>query len=372
MRVLLVDPSGRGGIVRYTRLVAKALRDVGADPVVLASRAIGEPANGYEVRQWLPKQRWGRPEGAYSQPGFYASQALAWLLAAAAVELAVRRDCPDLVHFQAPMNRRLDATLLRHIRRHVPVVWTAHDVVPPEPAAGDERRFASIYRSADLVLVHSETAADAVRRLAQVEPLIIEHVPSDIVPVDRVAARRRLGLPEGERILGALGFVRQYKGYDLLADVWERLALNAPLLLLMGEAVGDDGRRVLERLARSERTILRAGYASDEDLRLAVSAVDALLLPYVSASESGLLRLAQAVRLPILASDAPQLAAAVRAIGGAVLGRDVDRWAEAVNGRLPSPPSPPHTLEAVGVAHLEAYAEARRRARARDTPPTRS
>jgi hypothetical protein len=105
----------------------------------------------------------------------------------------VRLESPDVIHFQAPINRHLAAALLRRIRRHAPVVWTAHDVLPAEPAPSDPERFASIYRAADLVVVHGKTAAEEVNRLAGVDPAIVEHVPDDMVRVDRGEARRRLG-----------------------------------------------------------------------------------------------------------------------------------------------------------------------------------
>jgi hypothetical protein len=76
------------------------------------------------------------------------------------------------------------------------------DVLPAEPAPSDPDRFASIYRAADLVVVDGETAAKEVDHLAGVNPAVVEHVPDDIVRVDRGEARRRLGVPEDERVLG--------------------------------------------------------------------------------------------------------------------------------------------------------------------------
>jgi glycosyltransferase involved in cell wall biosynthesis len=366
VKPLLVDPSVRGGIVRYTRLLAQALCVAGARPTLLACRTVRGADGSYAMKGWLPKQHWRRPQHMIMWPAFYAGRASAWLLSAGVVDLAIRLEHPDVVHFQSPISRHFDARLLRHVRRHVPVVWTAHDVLPPEPAPADAGRFALIYQTADLVVVHGETAAEEVKRLAGVEALIISHVPDDTVRIERSEARRRLGLPDGERILGAIGFVRGYKGYDLLVDVWQRLGDSAPLLLVVGEAIDDEARQVLERLKESARTVVRPGYASDEDLRLAVSAVDALVLPHISASESGLLHVARAAGLPVLASDAPQLAASVRALGaGVILPRDVEHWSEAVAGTLPpSPPASP-SGEAVGRAHIEAYREAVRRARSR-------
>jgi glycosyltransferase involved in cell wall biosynthesis len=365
--IVLVDPSSHGGIAAYTGLIAQALLAAGARPTVLGSRALDVGQTPYAVRRWLPHQPWGRPAGAHA--GFYARRAFAWGASALATWTLTLARRPDIVHFQAAINRRLDARLVRVLRRLAPVVWTAHDVLPFERAEGDTDLFAAIYAAADLVIVHSEGAAAELRGLAGVEPVVVDHVVAEpVVRASRAEARTRLGLPENGRIFAALGFVRAYKGYDLLADVWQALGADAPLLLLMGEVVAGTDRvaEPLERLERSGRADIRLGYASDVDLQLAISASDAILLPYAVSSESGLLHQARALGVPVLASDVPQLAGAVEAAAaGIVLPREVSAWSEAVTKPPPPPPRAAPTLAATGRAHVEAYEEARRRARRR-------
>lgn len=366
--VLLVDPSSHGGIAVYTGLIARALLAVGIDPTVLASRALARAPSPYEVRRWLPRLRWGRP--AKAGLGFYAGRATGWAASALAAELLTLVSRPDVVHFQAPINRRFDARLVRALRRIAPVVWTAHDVLPFERTASDDERFAEIYRAADLVLVHGSAAAEEVRILAGVEPLVVDHVVAEpLARPSREESRARLGLPVDERVFAALGFVRPYKGYDLLADVWDELGEEAPLLLLIGEVVpgGEDAvREPLERLERTGRAVVRLEYASDAELQLAIAASDAVLLPYAASSESGLLHQARALGTPVLASDVPQLAAAVEAASaGRVLPREIAAWAAAVMEPLPAAPPTPPTLAATGRAHVEAYVEACRRAEGR-------
>lgn len=363
MRVLLVDPSSHGGIALYTALVARALVAAGAEPTVLASRGLARDERPYAVRRVLPRLRWGKPDDAGLR--FYAGRAAGWAGSALAVTALALARRPGVIHFQAPINRRLDAKLVSASKRLAPVVWTAHDVLPFDRTAADESRFAAIYRAADLVIVHSEAAADEVHRLAGVEAAVVDHVaPEPIVEADRADARRRLGLPPDERILAALGFVRRYKRYGLLADVWERLGERAPLLLVVGEVMDESECSALERLERTGRAVVRAAYASDEELQLAVVASDALLLPYETSSESGLLHQARALGVPVLASDAPQLATSVRVTGaGRVVPGDVDAWSDAVTEPLPPAPSAPPTSQETGRAHLEAYERARKRRR---------
>ncbi|MBA2568144.1 MAG: glycosyltransferase family 4 protein [Actinobacteria bacterium] len=364
MKALLVDPSSHGGIAVYTSLIARALSAAGQDVTVLGSRALSKAEGPYALKRWLPQLEWGRPADA--GPGFFVRRAFVWGMSAAAVETVALAGRADVVHFQAPLNRRLDASLIRAVRKLAPVVWTAHDVLPFERTAADSARFAAIYRAADLVLVHSAAAAGQVRELAGVEPLVVDHVVAlPLVSLDPAAARERLGLPREGRILAALGFIRPYKGYDLLADVWGRLGDQAPYLLVMGQVVsGEDSAAPLAQLERTGRAEIRLGYASDEDLQLAIAAADAVLLPYTAASESGLMHQARSLGTPVVASDVPALAEAVEASSaGRVVPRNVDAWAAAVTGLLPeSPPTPP-TSAATAAAHVEAYDEARRRRR---------
>ena len=362
-RILLVDPSPRGGIPVYTMLVARALRAAGGSPEILASKQLDVHSEEIRVTKQLPTGRWSRPERA--GPGFYLHRVSVWCVSALVILVRVWVSRPDVVHFQFAINRRFDAFLIRLLKRFAPVVWTAHDVLPFETVEGDSRRFASIYRAVDRVIVHTEPAAEEVRALAGVMPVTIPHpVRDDVLDTSREDARWRLGLPAEGRILAALGFIRRYKGYELLADVWEHLGEAAPTLLVMGEPLGDDVLPTLERLRRLPTVDLRPGYASDVELQLAAIACNALVAPYSTASDSGVVHLARALRVPVLASDVPQLAASVTSFrAGAVLERTVEHWSAAVTGQLPDPPPPPPGLLATGEAHLRAYDSVLRQSR---------
>ncbi|HVV52170.1 MAG TPA: glycosyltransferase [Polyangia bacterium] len=362
LAVLLVDPSSHGGIVAYTALVARALTQAGARARTLGSRAL-EPRDGeMPLEPDLAVDPWSRPPG--SALAFFGRRLGSWIASAIAVMRAVRRHRPDVVHFQMPLNRRLDGALVRLLALWRPVVWTAHDVLPFESTPQDRRRFARIYRGVDALIVHTHPAADEVRALAGVRATVIEHPVAPHAVVPRAEARVRLGLDPDGRLLVALGFIRAYKGYDLLADVWESLGASAPTLLVMGELLAADQRPVVERLRRCPRTVMRLGYASDEDVWLATCAADALLLPYANASDSGVLHLGRAAGVPVIASDRPQLAASVRETSaGAVVARDAAAWSAAVTGALPPPPPAPPPLAEVGARHLAVYREALARRR---------
>jgi glycosyltransferase involved in cell wall biosynthesis len=354
MRVLLIDPSDRGGIVAYSDLLARALTAAGADVTLLASEALPPADLPYARLARLPVQEWGRPQG--SGIAFYGKRASGWARGAAAVRRAIREVGPDLVHWQFGLNRRFDALFLRGLHKELPLVWTAHDVLPPERSARDLDRYRAIYQAVDRVLVHNSLAADAVRALAHVVPAEVRHPAPAVAAVDRSTARDALGLPIGERVVAAVGYVRAYKGYELLADVWELLGEDAPLLVVVGEPWSKVEAAILDRLDASSRTIVRREFVPEPELERVIAAADALLLPYRASSESGLVHLSRALGTPVIGSDAEQLAASIRSTSaGIVVPRDAGAWARAVTSDLPGPPDPPPPLVSVGRAHLRVY-----------------
>ncbi len=336
-------------------MIARSLSAAGADVSVLGSRVIDPALYPYPFLPRMPDLLFGsdRPDGVR----LYAHRLSVWLGGAAAVRESRRELEPDIVHFQHAINKRLDHRLLKQLGQQTTVMWTAHDVLPHEHTRRDRARFARIYQAADGVIVHSQPAAEELQELSGVQATVIEHPVDDRVhATDRTDARRELGLPTEGRLLSALGFVRPYKGYELLADVWDALGLDAPTLLVMGELHSRSEQAVVDRLARSPRVVVRLGYAEDADLHRAISASDAILLPYSGGSDSGLLHLGRACGTPVIASDAAQLAASVVATdSGLTLPRTVAAWATAVRGPLPPPPPAPPSPEETGRAHLEAY-----------------
>jgi glycosyltransferase involved in cell wall biosynthesis len=371
-RVLLIDPSEKGALPLYTGMVAEGLVAIGLKPVLLASRHLLPPdlAITWPIYRWLPAQRWPPPPGARISPAW--RQAINWLGCASVIVAAAIALRPRIIHIQHPIHPRLDPVLLRVLTRLAPVVWTAHDVVPHDPSSNAMERARRLYSLPQVVLVHSISAAREVGRIAGVSAVVIQHPARrlDVVP-DRLGARQRLGLDPQRRLAVLVGFIRAYKGYDLIADTWSLLGDDAPDLLVLGELVDESEREVVSRLQAHPRAHVRLGYASDADIIGAMAAADIILLPHKRGSDSGSLHMARAVGTPVLSSDMDHLASVVAATAaGRVLPRDPEKWAEALVGDLPPPPPKPPLPAATGEEHRNAYRKALRRWRSRSPAPS--
>jgi glycosyltransferase involved in cell wall biosynthesis len=224
-------------------------------------------------------------------------------------------------------------------------VIVAHNVLPHEPTAGARRLVAALARAIDGVMVHSnEEAASAALHLscvAAVQRPLPPFGPALGTTTTRPAAHAdEVATPSPGAIrLLALGFVRRYKGLDLLLEA----ARHAPAvtITIRGECWDDDLRRELEQLAAlpelAGRVDLRTGYVDAPDIDQLFATHDLAVLPYLEATGSQNVLLAFTHGLPVLVSDLSTLSNAVTdSVDGKVLPvADTAAWAAALASLTP-------------------------------------
>jgi len=346
-RVLVADPSGRGGIARYTERLVGALRENG----VVVYRAGPEGLGDVDFE--LSDRRWGPEVEALSRARLYALRLKELIPAATSLRRAAVRCAPDVVHLQAEVVPGFDHLVLAELRRRAGVVLTVHD---PESMGGaaevlpDEVRR---WRRADAIIVHSERARAIVA--TRVPGVPVHAVPVDLnvstSVVSRAEARSHLGLGSGPIAL-VLGFLRPYKGLGLLSSAWPSVARNLPeaRLMLVGEAYPSEE---LDRLSALDGVELRPGFLTDEEIDFWAAAADVLVMPYDRGAHSGVLHRAIGVGTPVLAS--PPLAEEVESTSaGRVVDLDVGVWSDAMSRALGSEPLPPPPVPGCGHATARA------------------
>ena len=118
--------------------------------------------------------------------------------------------------------------------------------------------------------------------------------------VERTEACKHLGLDADKRYLLFFGLIRDYKGLDLLLEAFERVEDKELRLLVAGEFYNDKAQYndVLNRLG--DRVVLHEGFVKDEDVKYYFSAVDALVLPYRTATQSGVTQIAYNFSVPMV------------------------------------------------------------------------
>jgi glycosyltransferase involved in cell wall biosynthesis len=190
------------------------------------------------------------------------------------------------------------------------VVALCHNVLPHESHSFDKPLMRALLRRCDAVLVHSAEEATVATSLAST-PVEVAALPMHLPhsgPSDPAAASTR---PARHQLL-FFGIVRRYKGLDLLIRA---LAGTKPeiSLTVAGEIWADRAEllTLIAELQLGERVTLSDGYVPAEDVPAYFAEADALVLPYRSGTASQNALIALQFGIPVIASRAGAIAAAI-------------------------------------------------------------
>lgn len=120
----------------------------------------------------------------------------------------------------------------------------------------------------------------------------------------RSAALAKLNLPEDKKYVLFFGFIRDYKGLDLLIDSLIHLPEEYHVIVA-GEVYGsfDKYTKQIESTETGKRVHLFNQYISDAEVSDYFSAADVCALPYKDATQSGITAISHHFELPIIATD---------------------------------------------------------------------
>ena len=311
MRIALLGPLApwRGGLAQYLGLLGEALKP----------RA--------EVRGWtftlqypdalFPGRTQLDPDAP--RPTFPVEATLnsiapwSWRRTASALE----RFAPGLVILKwwIPFFAPAFASAVGPLRpRGTRVVLVCDNLVPHERRPFDAALTRWMLRNSDGYLVMSEQVEGDLNRLKPGAPRRRVHHPLyaqfDRGRHTRESARASLGL-EGDVVL-FFGYVRAYKGLDTLLGAWPAVRARRPATLVVaGEFYDDQGpyRKLADAAGDSVRLLSR--YIPDAEVEALFKAADVVVLPYRSATQSGVTHVAYALGVPVITTDVGGLAETV-------------------------------------------------------------
>lgn len=134
--------------------------------------------------------------------------------------------------------------------------------------------------------------------------------------VEKTAACNALGLDPAKKILLFFGLIRDYKGLDLLIDACNLLD-DSYQLVIAGESYGsfDKYSEQISKLKRRAAVKVFNRYISDTEVPLFFSAADVCVLPYRSATQSGITSIAYHFEVPLIATKTGGLAETIEKPG---------------------------------------------------------
>ncbi len=197
--------------------------------------------------------------------------------------------------------------LLTHLKRVAKTVFLCDNIVPHERRPGDRWLTRYAFRYVDGFVVMSQQVENELQMFKPRAPYvrlfhpIFQHFPP---PVTRQQALAKLNLPNKPTLL-FFGFVRHYKGLDVLLHSLQRIRQKLDCqLIVAGEFYDDEAeyRQLIKALGLTEAVRLFNRYIPNEDVPYFFSAADVVVLPYRSATQSGIVPVCYYYQKPVIAS----------------------------------------------------------------------
>ncbi len=223
--------------------------------------------------------------------------------------------------------------------KHTKIVSIADNIIPHEKRPGDKMLTKYFTSKVDGFVTMSKTVSNDLKQFNKKKvPVEFCHHPLYDTfgeKMDKVLARKMLNLnPNGKYVL-FFGFIRDYKGLDLLLKAFAQPQIkNSDVhLLIAGEfyANQQEYMKMIEQLGVDNKVILKTEFIPNEKVADYFSAADLVAQPYKSATQSGVTQVAYHFDVPMLVTNVGGLAEmVVNNKTGYVVKRDEKEIASAI------------------------------------------
>jgi glycosyltransferase involved in cell wall biosynthesis len=234
----------------------------------------------------------------------------------------LKNEKPDLiiVRYWIPFMGPALGTILRRVKKnkHTKIVCIADNIIPHEKRPGDSLFTRYFLNACDAFITMSEKVMADLRLFEKEKPaILVQHPLYDnfgaIIP--KPEARDLLGIDKETKLLIFFGFIRNYKGLDILfrAMADKRIKDSGIRLLVAGEYYEDENKynSLIEELGIKNQLILKTDFIPDSEVKNNLCAADVVVQPYRNATQSGVTPLAYHFEKPMIVTNVGGLPALV-------------------------------------------------------------
>jgi D-inositol-3-phosphate glycosyltransferase len=315
MKIVIIGPAYplRGGLATYNERLARAFRAAG-DAVRIVTFSLQYPDFLFPGQTQLSTEP--GPADLDIEVSLNSVNPLNWL----AVGRQLRRERPDVVvvRFWLPFMGPALGTVARLARGngHTRCVAITDNVIPHEKRPGDQPLTRYFLRACDGFVTMSKSVLQDLQRLGFGDkPALYRPHPlyDNFGPIrPRTEALAALKLAPDVRYLLFFGFIRAYKGLDLLLEAFAdaRLAALPVKLIIAGEFYEDAApyEAIIQRHQLESRIVRATDFIPNEKVADYFCTADLVVQPYKNATQSGVSQIAYHFERPMLVTDVGGLA----------------------------------------------------------------
>jgi glycosyltransferase involved in cell wall biosynthesis len=231
----------------------------------------------------------------------------------------IRAEKPDLVIFAywMPFMAPCLGTIARAVKKDkkVKCISLVHNMIPHEKHFYDAALTRYFIKPIDAYIAMSKSVYDDIERFDPKKPKTLSpHPLYDHFgeKISRQEALNRLSFNENNIYFLFFGFIRAYKGLDLLIEAFadERLRKFPVKLIVAGEFYENE-KPYLDAIQKnnlSNDVILRTDFIPNEEVKTYFCAADLIVQPYKNATQSGVTQIGYHFEKPMLVTDVGGLA----------------------------------------------------------------
>lgn len=216
---------------------------------------------------------------------------------------------PDLVIFQwlHPYFAPCYFTLIKLLKSEV--LYICHNAFPHERFPMDKLLTKIALQPADYFVTHSNSDADDLKSMLRNPKVSITVHPAynffKQVDMSKHEARVKLGISDTENVILFFGLVREYKGLKHLLNAMKILKEKISLkLFIAGDFAGnrEEYDSLIQENGIEENVCITDGHIPIGEVEKFFAACDIVVLPYESATQSGVIQVAYSFDKPVLAT----------------------------------------------------------------------
>lgn len=307
MKIAIIGPAHplRGGLATYDQRLAKELNDQGHHAVIY-SFSLQYPSFLFPgTTQYTDEPA---PENLTIYTLINSVNPLNWL----SVGNRMKKERYDLiiVRYWLPFMGPCLGTILRQVKknRHTRVLCIADNVLPHEKRPGDLPFTRYFIKPVDTFITMSEKVKADLKTLTTKPATFLFHPLYDNFGerVSKAEACKTLNLPADKKYILFFGFIRKYKGLDILLEAMNdaRIRETGIQLIVAGEFY--DERAAYDEIIQTRKlnnVIMMTDFIPDSKVLYYFSIADLVVQPYRSATQSGITQVAYHFEKPMIVTN---------------------------------------------------------------------
>ncbi len=231
----------------------------------------------------------------------------------------IRKEAPDLLLFKfwLPFMGPCFGTISRIVKgnKKTKVISIIDNIIPHEKRIGDHAFAKYFVGGVDGFIAMSKRVLTDLNRFDANKPKCFSPHPifdNFGTPISKNEALKKINLNSENRYILFFGFIRDYKGLDLLIDAFsdERFRTLGIKLIVAGEFYnnGDQYIDQIKKLGLENEIIMRNDFIPNEEVKDYFCAADIVAQPYKTATQSGVTQIGYHFEKPMLVTNVGGLA----------------------------------------------------------------